>query len=302
MVARNVECETHCWMGNFLRARDAADRGLRAYDPDKHGHLVHVYNHDQKCGILAWAVHFLWILGYPDQAQQAAEAQVEQARRLGHPFNLCFSLTQGSMALIQRGQTQIARQWIAEANHIGKDNALSYVTGFFVPLFDSYALIQQGDHAGGYDKLVHALKPWVHAGGLLLGPYNKMMEATAAMGLHRFDEARRLLTDAIELVNQSDHRMHEAEVHRVYGELYNRQPERDLQSAEASFLKAIEVARFQDAKGWELRAALGLARLWQGEGKRKQAHDLLAPIYSWFTEGFDTKDLKEAQVLLRDLA
>ena len=89
-------------MGNFALYAKAAEREVRAYDPQRHAPFVHVYNHDQKCGILSWAVHFLWILGYPDQAQQAAQEQVDLARRLGHPFNLAFSLTTGCAALVQR--------------------------------------------------------------------------------------------------------------------------------------------------------------------------------------------------------
>ena len=114
----------------------------------------------------------------------------------------------------------------------------------------------------------------------------------------RFDEAKALLNKALELIERTGHRIDEAEVHRVLGELLRQQPVPDLDSAESAFLRALEVARAQEAKGFELRAAMGLARLWQSQGKGKEALDLLKPVYDWFTEGFDTKDLIDAKALL----
>lgn len=121
------------------------------------------------------------------------------------------------------------------------------------------------------------------------------------MGLDRFDEARGLLDEAVELIDQTGHRIHEAEVHRVLGELHQQQLTPTADAAEASFLKALEVARAQEAKGWELRAATSLARLWESRGKRREAYELIAPIYNWFTEGFDTHNLKAARQLLESL-
>jgi predicted ATPase len=128
-----------------------------------------------------------------------------------------------------------------------------------------------------------------------------MMMARALMGLQRFDEARGVLDEALELIRQTGHRMDEAEVHRVLGELLQRRPTPDAYAAEDSFLKALEVARSQEAKGFELRGAMSLARLWQKQDKRRDAYDLLAPVYDWFTEGFDTKDLEDAKTLLEEL-
>jgi predicted ATPase len=123
----------------------------------------------------------------------------------------------------------------------------------------------------------------------------------ALTSLKRFDEARVLLDEAVQLIDQNGNRKDEAEVHRVVGELLWQQPTPDWQGAEMSFLKALEVARSQEAKGYELRAAISFARLWQSQSKRREAYDLLAPIYSWFTEGSDSKDLKDAQALLEEL-
>ena len=127
------------------------------------------------------------------------------------------------------------------------------------------------------------------------------MRARALTALERFDEATDLLNETLQIIDETGHRSEEAEVHCAIGELQQRRTHADAGAAEVSFKKGLEIARFQGAKGWELRAAKCLASLWQSQGKRKEAHDLLAPIYNWFTEGFDTKDLIEAKALLVDL-
>jgi predicted ATPase len=121
------------------------------------------------------------------------------------------------------------------------------------------------------------------------------------MGLKRLDEAHCLLIKAIDLIEETGERRGAAEAHRLLGEWWCQQPACDQQAAERAFLEALELARSQQARGFELRAATSLARLWQSQGKRKEALDLLKPIFDWFTEGFDTKDLREAKALLDDL-
>jgi predicted ATPase len=123
-----------------------------------------------------------------------------------------------------------------------------------------------------------------------------------AYGQHgQVEEGLRALADALTLVNTTEERWNEAELHRLQGELFLQHPLPDTQQAEACFQQALTVARHQQAKSWELRAAISLSRLWQHQGKRTQAHELLAPVYGWFTEGFDTADLQEAKVLLEEL-
>jgi predicted ATPase len=116
------------------------------------------------------------------------------------------------------------------------------------------------------------------------------------------DDARRCIDDAIEKVERSKEKWCEAEVHRVAGEIALASPTPNVAKAEAYFERALAVARQQQTKSWELRAATSMARLWRDQGKRDEARDLLAPVYGWFTEGFDTLDLKEAKALLDELA
>jgi predicted ATPase len=119
--------------------------------------------------------------------------------------------------------------------------------------------------------------------------------------LGQLDDARRCIDDAIDKVEISKERWCEAEAHRIAGEIELKSPKPDVAKAQAYFERALAVARAQQAKSWELRAAMSMARLWHDQGKREEARDLLAPIYGWFTEGFDTPDLKEAKALLDEL-
>ena len=298
VVARNAENMTHGWTGNFQRAWAAAERGVRAYEPERHSNYVHIYNHDQKCGILVWAVHFLWTLGYPDQAQRAAQEMVDLARRLGHPFNLAFSLTVGCVALVNRGETELAQRWIAEADFIARENAIGYMTGFFVPFWTGIVQVTDGQYAEGYSNVSAAWTFFAAGGGGLLAPLAAVIRARALIGMARFVEARNLLHDALIFIEKTNHRMHEAEVHRLMGELHSHGAERDTTQAIAHLEKALQVARSQEAKGWELRAATALAKVLFEEGQRREAFELLAPIQAWFKEGLDTRDLKDAAALL----
>ena len=126
--------------------------------------------------------------------------------------------------------------------------------------------------------------------------------AMAYAELGQLDDAWRCIDDAIEKVERSKEKWGEAEVHRIAGEIALKSPAPDTERAEKYFDRALAVARHQQAKSWELRAAMSMARLWRDQGKPQQARELLAPVYAWFTEGFDTRDLKEAKALLEELA
>jgi predicted ATPase len=127
------------------------------------------------------------------------------------------------------------------------------------------------------------------------------IEATAYANLSQYDDARRVISEAIEAVDRTNEHWCEAEVLRVAGEVALLGPEQDSAEAQKHFKRALAVARQQQAKSWELGAAMSMARLWRDQGKRDEARELLAPVYGWFTEGFDTLDLKEAKALLGEL-
>jgi len=133
-------------------------------------------------------------------------------------------------------------------------------------------------------------------------PWNLSYLATAYADLGRFDDAWQSIKEAKTAVETTKESFFEAEINRTAGEIALRSPEADTAKAETYFERALSVARQRQAKSWELRGAMSLARLWRDQGKRQQARELLAPVYGWFTEGFDTRDLKEAKALLDELA
>ena len=143
---------------------------------------------------------------------------------------------------------------------------------------------------------------WRSAGATLWIPLYLSCLATAHAQLGQFDDAWRCIGEAMTAVETTKEKWHEAEVNSIAGEIALKSPERDVAKAEAYFERSLTVARAQQAKSWELRAAMSLARLWRDQGKRDEARELLAPVYGWFTEGFDTLDLKEAKALLEELA
>jgi predicted ATPase len=143
---------------------------------------------------------------------------------------------------------------------------------------------------------------WQATGAKLFVPLFLSSSAEAYAGLSQFDDAQRCIDEAIAASEATKERWNAVELQRISGELALKSPERDASKAEAYFERAVAVARQQQAKSWELRAAMSLARLWRDQGKPRQARELLAPVYGWFTEGFDTRDLKEAKALLEELA
>jgi predicted ATPase len=183
---------------------------------------------------------------------------------------------------------------------------LSSEQGF--PLFNAWAtmyrglvLAKQGQYEPGTTHVEQVIRGLQAAGCGLAVPYDLSLLAEAFACAGRIDEGLSALIEALRLIELTGERFHESEIRRMTGELLLMRPGPDEIQAEICFLQGIEIARSQDAKSFELRAAISLSRLWQRQGKRDEAHDRLAPIYNWFTEGFDTHDLKAARELLESL-
>jgi predicted ATPase len=164
------------------------------------------------------------------------------------------------------------------------------------------ALTLTGKASDAVRMITSAITAFRSMGVTLFVPLYLSHVARAYMDLGKIDDAWRCIGEAITAVGTTKERWCEADIHRIAGEIALLSPEPNAAKAEAYFDRALAVAREQEAKSWELRAAMSMARLWRAQGKRQQARDLLAPVYSWFTEGFDTLDLKEARALLDALA
>ena len=166
-----------------------------------------------------------------------------------------------------------------------------------------WALAQQGQVAEGISRMRQSFDAWRAIGADLYRPYLLALLAEAHAMVGHMDEGLQLLDDACAVVHHTGEGLYEAELYRLHGELLRAHASTPsiLERAEASLQQALAIARQQQTKSWELRAALSLGRLWQHQGKRAEAYDLLAPLYGWFTEGFDTADLQEARALLDEL-
>jgi predicted ATPase len=310
---RGVTC---LYLGEFAAARRHFEQSLALYDPQQHRSHALLYGQDPGAAAREYLALALWWLGYPDQAVRQSQAAIAYARELSHPFSLAFVLGLAGILHNCRREPQIAYELAAEVMVLANEYGLAHWLAQGV-LVRSRALIQQRREKEGVEHTQQVLETWRSEGKALGRPTSLAVLAEAYGAMGQLKQGLNLLAEAVTTVNSSGERQWEAEVYRLKGELtllqYGGQraeggvpsahysPPSTQAEAEACFLKAIEVARCQGAKSLELRVVLSLSRLWQQQGKKAAARQLLAEIYDWFTEGFDTADLQEAKSLLEVL-
>jgi len=239
-------------------------------------------------GTTAWV---LWMLGYPDQALTRSHAMLAYARELQHAFGLVRTLNNVAILHKLRGETDATQGWAEAALASMTEQGFGRLLGA-TTFARGWAFAAQGRHEEGMAEMSQSL-----AARRAMGAGQSEAEYLARLT----EEWLRLLAEALAVVDKGD-LWYEAEQHRIQGELLLRQAIPDMPQAEACFQQALAVARRQQAKSWELRTAMSLARLWQQQGKHAAARQMLAEGYGWFTEGFDTPDLQEARALLDALA
>jgi len=247
---------------------------------------------------LSWMVLVLWGLGYADQAQRRSQEALALAKQMGHPPTLTHAQIFAAM-LAQCRRDAAATYARADGLMIfAAAQGLAYRVdqGRFLR---GWAQVMQGDAASGVAEIRQGIVAAESAGLKLFQPYRLALLAEAYGMAGQPETGLQILAEALMVVAETDERRWEAEVARLRGALLLQLPSPDAEQAEACFQQALTVACRQQAKALELRAALSLTHLWQQQGKQKAARDLLAPIYGWFTEGFDTPDLQEAKALLK---
>ena len=243
-----------------------------------------------------------WMLGYPDRAVQVLHANITRARRRGHPFQLGYVLALGCILWnLRREPAQMLAQ-IEEAEQLGRAHSLPFISEVLAQLFKGQAWLQAGRLAEGIPHLRNAIETYIMH-GMELGM--SLVRAILAEGLALSGESEgglQLIEDSLSQIARPgwEERAYLAEVLRLKGWMLSLRG--DLDGAEQNYLASLDWARRQQAKSWELRTSTSLARLWQQQGKQTEAHDSLAEVYGWFTEGFDTKDLQEAKALLEELS
>ena len=287
--------------GNFVDGKEHYDRALAIYDPAEHRPLTTPSGRDVGVSLLSSRASCLYNLGYHAASHNDAERAVKNARETGHAATLLYALqSAGFLHILWRNYTAanaLADELIALADERGAPVWKALGTALRGCLF-----VLTGRASDAVRAITSGITLLRSTGATLYEPRHLWFLAKAYAELGQPDDARRCIDDAIDKVERSKEKWCEAEVHRIAGEIALKSLAPSPEEAEAYFDRALAVARQQRAKSWELRAAMSMARLWRDQGKRQQACDLLAPVYGWFTEGFDTLDLKEAKALLDELA
>jgi len=287
--------------GDIAQARAHYDQAMALYDPAKHRPLAMRLGTDTGLIMMSWRSLTLWMLGFPEAALADAKQALKDARELGHAATLMNAQGITSCTHVLCGNYATANvpfdQLVALADEKG-----SLFWKAIGMMGQGWVLALAGRASDAVKKLTAAINAWRSTGATLAVPGWLSHLAFAYAELGQFDDAWRCIGEALTTVETTNERWFEAYARHIAGEIALMMPEPDAAKAEAYFERALAVARQQQAKSWELRAATSLARLWRDQGKRQQARDLLAPVYGWFTEGFDTLDLKEAKALLNELA
>jgi class 3 adenylate cyclase/predicted ATPase len=287
--------------GDFAEARPHVETAVALYQPEEHREFAFRYGQDIGASALCYLCWAQWHLGCPDQAQDTADRALRHARDFGHAHTLAYTLWHIAIPAL------LARD-VARVDAFATESvAVSAEHGF--PLWLAYADIllgwvssQRGQHAAGINRMRRGIAAASKTGARVLEPLFLGLVADALAFAGAFPEASAVLEQALARSAEAGERWADAELHRLRGELALRVPQPDVRSAETSFRTAMEIAGRQGARGFELRSATRLARLIGQQGRRDEARELLAPIYGWFTEGFDTPDLQDAKALLAELA
>jgi predicted ATPase len=295
-------------LGEVASARVHLEQGIALYDPQQHHSHAFLYGHDPGVVCLSYVARALWHLGYPDQALDRSCQAVTLAQELSHPYSLAFALAFTAYLHHFLRERQATQERLEELMPLCTEQGFAQWLSAGTHL-QGWALTEQGQEEEGIGQMRQSLaadratgtglgRPW------LLAP---LAEAYGKVG--QAEEGLTVLAEALDFANKKGERWYEAELHRLKGELLLMQGEGEADTSatlstrvEACFQHAIEIARQQSAKTFELRAVMSLSRLLQSQGKGEEAQGMLAEIYGWFTEGFDTPDLQEARALLEELS
>ena len=301
MIGHRLMGTSLLYTGNIMEGRAHYNHALALYHPGEHRPLATRFGQDVRVAILSYRSQALWLLGYPEAALADAKDALDDAREIGQAGTLMYALFNTSVTPV------FCRNYAAVNAQLNELFALADEKG--AALWKALGMLNQGvlfTLTGRSDDAMQRLSFGVAAyrsTGAASGiPFYLSVLAHAHADLGQFDDAWRCIGEATTAMETTKESWCEADIQRIAGEIALMSSVPDAGKAQAYFERALAVARQQRAKSWELRAAMSMARLWRDQGTRDKARDLLAPVYGWFTEGFDTLDLKEAKMLLDELA
>ena len=301
MIGHRLMASSLAYTGDLVKGIAHYDEALALYDPAKHRALTTRFGQDVGVVILSVRAFALWLRGYPDRAHADIEGALGNAREIGHTVTLIYALTNAASLHIELGNYQEANSFDNEVAVLAEQTDTPFWKAVGIG-HRGCIFSMTGKPSLAVDAITSAVTVLRSTGATIWMTMYLVYLARAYTGTAQFDDAWGYMREAGNLTETTKYRLWEAEVQRTAGEIALKSPEPDAAKAEGHFQRALAVARQQQANSWELRAAMSIARLWRGQGKRDEARELLAPVYGWFTEGFDTLDLKEAKALLEELA
>ena len=292
----------HMLAARLVESREQADLALALYDPQRAERWIQLTGHDLRTFVEVYACQLLWMLGYPDQAVRLSNESRAHAHADGHAFSLVWALTFSAYVFAYRREPERLLERVGEADRLAREQGLAFIYQVSVPQARGLAALQQGRPGEAIALLREGIASWTKVGGHVRVPYLKaaLAEAVALQG--DLDAALDLIDECLEQIERPawQERLWLAEVLRLKGWMLMRSGR--AEEAETQLRAAVECARGQQAKSWELRSATTLAGLMAHQGRRDAARELLAPVYGWFTEGAGTRDMIEAKALLEELS
>jgi class 3 adenylate cyclase/predicted ATPase len=301
MIGHRIMAVSMFTTGAFSEGRMHFNRALALYVPDEHRSLATRFGQDARVAALGFRSLSLWHLGYPAAALADASQAANDAREISQAGSLMFALAAVTPTHIFCGNYGLATAHIEELIALAEEKGAAIWKSFGMGCRGVLSALS-GNASDAVRIITAGMASLQSTGATVSAPWLLATQARAYADLAQFDDAWCSFDKAIETIEIGKEKRWEAEVNRIGGEIALMASEPDMSKAESYFERALAVAREQQAKSWELRAAMSMARLWRDQGNRRQAQDLLAPVYGWFTEGFDTLDLKEAKALLEALS
>ena len=306
LEAHFATAHTLHYLGEFVSARNHCEAGIALYDRQQHRADAVLHRRNPSVGCRSLAARTLWFLGYPDQALKRSLEALALAQESLHPFSLAYALNFAGWVHQVRRDVQAAQERADEVIALATEHGIQFYL-IYGTVIRGWALAAQGQAGEGIAQIRQGLAASRAIGSDLSRASFLALLAEAQGHAGQPKEGLATVDEALSSVDRTEERFYEADMYRLKGALTLQSQAKGQTSkvegeAEACFQKAIKIARQQRAKSWELRAATSLARLWQRQSKQAEAHEVLAEIYNWFTEGFDTKDLQEAKSLLEKLA
>ena len=301
MIGHRLMGQSLLCTGDVAQGREQYDQAMALYDPSRHRPLATRFGQDVGAAILCYRSLAHWLLGYPEAARRDIDQALKVAREIGHAATLMYTMGHLQLTHIYCGNYAAADALSDELVALADEKG--------APLWRAFGMMNRGlllaltgKAKDAIEKITSGLAAWRSTGSTLWTPLYLPHLARAHAQCGQREDARRCIDDAMLVVENTKETWCESEIHRIAGDIELMSPKPDAANAQAQFERALKISRAQQSKSLELRASMSMARLWRDQGMQDEARALLAPLYGWFAEGFDTLDLQQAKTMLDALA